>query len=91
MIRGLFSTPTRPPQTDDRAAFRHARRARAAAALPEFDSETLTRQPFGVIVDPEGRKWRIVRGEVADARYSAASAYYVAEGGEILFLERLPR
>jgi hypothetical protein len=86
----MFRTQTHPGPTDDREAYRRAQRARAAASLTEFDRETLARGPFGTITH-EGDTYRIVRGEVVDARYSSAVAFYRTEdGADVVFLERLP-
>ena len=84
-LRGLFQNPPRPTPREE---LRREQRARAAKGLQEIDRSGLTRQPFGLIVDADGGKWRVARGEIADARYVAATAYYVVEG-EIVFLEPL--
>ena len=84
-MRGLFQNPPRPTPREE---LRREQRERAAKGLQEINRAGLTRQPFGVIVDSDGGRWRIARGEIADARYAAATAYFVVEG-EIVFLEPL--
>lgn len=87
-LRELFRSPN-GPKVDDRTALRRAQRARAAAALTELDIDQLEFGPFNTVTHGDAR-YRIVMGEVADARYSSAVAYYrTRDGADVIFVEPL--
>jgi hypothetical protein len=61
------------------------------AGWPQLERADLTFGPFGTIThEPTGRLYRRHRGELGDLVYSSATAFYLTDWDEIIFLEDPP-
>ena len=58
----------------------------ARRTLPEFRREDVARGLYGYVTH-EGGLYRVVRGVVADPKFSPATAFYVGADGSPVFLE----
>ena len=91
-----MTVPLGPPHASGPEPNAEARRQRQIeqarrSGWPELDRADLVFHRFGVVEhQPTGELYQRHRGELVDALYVSAAAYYPTERGEIVFLERPP-
>ena len=85
-MQGGSRADTEPATRD---ALVRAQRLRTAISGPlrELKRSDVTLGRFGMVEHTDGSTYRIVRGEVVDALFSPAVAYFVNANGDVVFLE----
>jgi hypothetical protein len=75
------------PELVRRRQLEHARRA----GWPQLEHDDIVFRRFGLVEHkPTGRLYRLHRGQLVDALYTTAVAWYLSERDEVVFLEDAP-
>lgn len=84
----IFTRQPEPTRQD----LRRAQRLRVASTLEEINRADLQFGRFDMVLNTRtGGNYKIIRGEVADAKFTPAVAYYHDSAGDVVFLERHQR
>ena len=91
MLRlGAFGPPHDPGPTPQEIRNRQLEQARRAG-WPQLDCHDVVHRRYGVVEDAAtGTLYQLHRGELVDVLYTSATAYYLNERNEVVFLQDLP-